>query len=83
MVEPANVIYMFRLSVIASFMVLAGCSASPLFVERSQLRGTYAEVPRDARGEPLWAAIGPMPEGAVAVARRPERSKDALASFNR
>jgi hypothetical protein len=61
-------------------LVLAGCAASPLYVERSELRGTRGEVPRDVRGEPLWAAIKPMPEGAVAAARGPVQDRQALAS---
>ena len=40
-------------------MFLAGCAASPLYVDRGEVRGTMAEIPRDARGEPLWAAIRP------------------------
>ena len=70
---------MMRACLLISGLYLGGCAASPLFVERSELRGTYAEVPRDARGEPLWAAIKPMPEGAVAVARRPVEDRQALA----
>ena len=69
---------MLRLTLLA--LALSGCAASPLYVDRSELRGTRGEVPRDARGEPLWAAIKPMPEGAVAVGRRPVQDRQALAS---
>jgi hypothetical protein len=61
--------------------VLAGCTASPLYVERSQLRGTKGEIPRDARGEPLWAAIRPMPAGAIVPGRQTE-PQSALASVS-
>jgi hypothetical protein len=61
--------------------LLASCTASPLYVERSQLRGTKGEIPRDARGEPLWAAIRPMPEGAIVPGRQAE-PQSALASVS-
>jgi hypothetical protein len=41
-------------------LVLGACSPSPLYVDRAQI-GTTGEVPRDARGEPIWSAIGPAP----------------------
>jgi hypothetical protein len=41
-------------------LVLGACSPSPLYVDRAQI-GTAGEVPRDARGEPIWSAIGPAP----------------------
>lgn len=42
------------------FLLLGACSPSPLYVDRAQI-GTTGEVPRDARGEPIWSAIGPAP----------------------
>ncbi|WP_416908811.1 MAG: hypothetical protein ACMVO5_04155 [Polymorphobacter sp.] len=42
-------------------LLLAGCASSPLYVDRGEARGTMAEIPRDANGEPLWAAIRPAP----------------------
>jgi hypothetical protein len=51
---------MLRPILFLSLALLAGCAASPLYVERGR-GGTLAEVPRDARGEPIWAAIKPMP----------------------
>jgi hypothetical protein len=73
---------MKRLSLLLICGLVSGCASSPLFVERSELRGTYAEIPRDARGEPLWAAIKAAPEGAV-YAGRPARSPGELASLPR
>lgn len=41
---------------------LAACAPSPLFVERGHI-GTIGEIPRDGRGEPIWAEIRhPEPE---------------------
>jgi hypothetical protein len=71
---------MKRLAPLLLISLLAGCTASPLYVERSQLRGTKGEIPRDARGEPLWAAIRPMPEGAIVPGRQVE-PQNALASL--
>ncbi|GGI84269.1 hypothetical protein GCM10007973_20990 [Polymorphobacter multimanifer] len=51
---------MIRPALLLCLSLLAGCAASPLYVERGR-GGTLAEVPRDARGEPIWAAIKPMP----------------------
>ena len=48
------------LSIPAIGLALAACSPSPLYVDRVQ-RGTYGEVPRDGRGEPIWADIHPAP----------------------
>jgi hypothetical protein len=48
-----------------AFLVLAafgigGCAASPLYVEgRSARSWAGAEIPRDARGEPMWDLIRP------------------------
>ena len=38
---------------------LASCAPSPLYVESGHV-GTVGEIPRDGRGEPIWAAI-PQP----------------------
>lgn len=43
-------------------LLLAACASSPLYVDRGEARGTMAEIPRDARGDPLWAAIRPAPQ---------------------
>jgi hypothetical protein len=45
-------------------VALAGCSPSPLYVDRVQA-GTFGEVPRDGRGEPIWSAIPPAPPTAA------------------
>ncbi len=55
-------------------LVIGGCAASPLYVDRGETRGTMAEIPRDARGEPLWAAIKPIP----AMAGEPQRDMTAF-----
>jgi hypothetical protein len=53
---------------------LAGCSPSPLYVDRAQI-GTFGEVPRDGRGEPIWSAIPPAPPlAAVAPGAAPPTS---------
>ena len=41
-------------------LALGACSPSPLYVDRAQV-GTYGEIPRDGRGEPVWTAIAPPP----------------------
>ena len=45
---------------IIPILSLGACSPSPLYVDRAQI-GTYGEVPRDTRGEPIWSAIPPAP----------------------
>lgn len=44
-------------------LVLVGCAPAPLYLPDSA-RGavTTGEVPRDARGEPVWEAIPPVPD---------------------
>lgn len=39
--------------------LLPACAPSPFWVGR--VRGTQGEIPRDARGEPIWASIPPTP----------------------
>ena len=48
------------LTVLTGAAAIGGCSPSPLYVDRAQV-GTYGEVPRDGRGEPIWSAIPPAP----------------------
>ncbi len=51
-------------------LLLAGCAASPLYVEgRSARSWAGAEIPRDARGEPIFERIQPPPPGAMSAAR--------------
>jgi hypothetical protein len=46
---------------------LAACAPSPLYVDRPRI-GTVGEIPRDGRGEPIWAAIRqPLPPAAAPV----------------
>jgi hypothetical protein len=47
-----------------TMMVAAGaCAPAPLYTQGGLHRGaaTWGEIPRDARGEPVWAAIRPLP----------------------
>ena len=48
------------LSILCGALGLGACAPSPLYVDRIQV-GTYGEVPRDGRGEPIWSAIRPAP----------------------
>lgn len=51
--------------------LLAACSPSPLYTPRVVPGAvTSGEVPRDARGEPVWSAIRPAP--AVPMPTQPE-----------
>lgn len=57
---------MSLISVAFPALLLAGCAASPLWVEGG--RGlTGVEVPRDGQGEPIFERIRPAP----ALAREP------------
>ncbi|MFN7175438.1 MAG: hypothetical protein ACK4MX_00965 [Thermaurantiacus sp.] len=58
---------MSSLAAIALALLVAGCAASPLWVENSQRRWSGAEIPRDARGEPIFEKIR-APAGAHGVA---------------
>lgn len=63
---------LFLPSALAFSLVIAGCAPAPLYTSSGLKRGaaTWGEVPRDARGEPVWSAIRPAPgatpESAVA-----------------
>jgi hypothetical protein len=46
---------------LAVLSTVAACAPSPLYVSSGKVSGTGGEVPRDAQGEPLWAAIKPPP----------------------
>jgi hypothetical protein len=46
---------------------VAGCAPSILHFGESDGIAIPGEVPRDARGEPVWSAIRPMPPGAIPV----------------
>lgn len=43
------------------------CAPAPLYTASGTHKGavTLGEVPRDARGEPVWAAIRPVPGAAT------------------
>ena len=59
---------MQKLPIIAlGLAALSGaCAPAPLYTASGTHKGavTMGEIPRDARGEPVWAAIRPLP-GAV------------------
>lgn len=51
-------------SILGVTLGLGACAPSPLYVDRAHV-GTYGEVPRDGRGEPIWSDIRPAPAPAV------------------
>ncbi|MBS3960298.1 MAG: hypothetical protein KGZ61_00455 [Sandarakinorhabdus sp.] len=53
----------FRLMLATSPVALAACAPAPLYTSSSPHKGavTGGEIPRDARGEPVWGAIRPAP----------------------
>lgn len=61
-------------------LAMTACAPAPLYTSSGLHRGaaTWGEIPRDARGEPVWAAIRPYapphstrPEMAAAPSSRP------------
>lgn len=44
-------------------LLLGACAPAPLYTSSRLPKGavTGGEIPRDARGEPVWSAIRPMP----------------------
>ena len=61
-------------------LALTACAPAPLYTSSGLHRGaaTLGEIPRDARGEPVWAAIRPYaprdsfrPEMAASPSSRP------------
>ena len=53
--------------------LLSACAPAPLYSAGGIHKGavTIGEIPRDARGEPVWAAIRPAP--AVMTTNPPEQ----------
>lgn len=51
---------------VAVLLLPGACAPAPLYAPSGTHKGvvTVGEVPRDARGEPVWSAIRPVPEGA-------------------
>ncbi len=51
------------LPALASLTLFAACAPAPLYTSGGLHKGaaTWGEIPRDARGEPVWAAIRPAP----------------------
>lgn len=52
-----------RLALAAAPVALAACAPAPLYLSSPLQKGavTGGEIPRDARGEPVWSAIRPSP----------------------
>lgn len=46
---------------LSTALLLEACAPAPLYTGNSRVKGaaTQGEVPRDARGEPVWSAIRP------------------------
>jgi hypothetical protein len=47
-------------AILGATLAFGACAPSPLYVDRART-GTYGEVPRDGRGEPIWSDIRPAP----------------------
>ena len=54
---------LFLLPALAGLLPIAACAPAPLYTASGLQRGaaTWGEIPRDARGEPVWTAIRPAP----------------------
>jgi hypothetical protein len=54
---------LFLAPALAVSLLAAACAPAPLYSSSGLKRGaaTWGEIPRDARGEPLWSAIRPAP----------------------
>jgi hypothetical protein len=54
---------LFLLCAVAGPLWVAACAPAPLYTSSGVKRGaaTWGEIPRDARGEPVWSAIRPAP----------------------
>lgn len=52
-----------RPALLGTLLLLGACATSPLYVGNNAARvaGTGGEIPRDGQGEPIWAAIPPVP----------------------
>lgn len=55
------------LAIAATLGALSACAPAPLYSASGTHKGavTIGEIPRDARGEPVWAAIRPAPGAAL------------------
>lgn len=60
---------------IGALMLVPACAPAPLYTGNGRVKGavTSGEIPRDARGEPVWSAIRPpaQPNGGVSAATLP------------
>lgn len=70
------------LGVIAMAMSATACAPAPLYSANGTHKGaaTQGEIPRDARGEPVWAAIRPTAEGLTPT--RPATPPEAAVAGN-
>ncbi len=60
---------LFLVSALVAPLLGAACAPAPLYTSSGLQRGaaTWGEIPRDARGEPVWSAIRPAPAGTPGV----------------
>jgi hypothetical protein len=65
---------LFLLPALVAPLLAAACAPAPLYTSSGLKRGaaTWGEIPRDARGEPVWSAIRPAPAETPGV--RPEEA---------
>jgi hypothetical protein len=65
------------ISTLACFSLAAACAPAPLYTASKLQKGaaTWGEIPRDARGEPVWTAIGPVPTPAADVRQAPASAR--------
>ena len=76
---------------LAMTCLVVACAPAPLYTSSGLHKGaaTWGEVPRDARGEPVWSAIRPVPaetefrqEPANARSTQPEEPQEGDAEAN-
>lgn len=69
---------------LALALLAAACAPAPTYTSTGLKRGaaTWGEIPRDARGEPVWAAIRPVPvpDAEVRPDVRPDIRPDGAAA---
>ena len=69
------------LSCLVLLTIAAGCAPAPLYLSAGNMKvprgaATAGEVPRDAVGQPVWAAIRPLPGAKPAVRQVAEGDSD-------
>lgn len=68
------------LAPIVLLALVAGCAASPLYSDKNRGNWTVGGIPRDARGEPVWAAIPPVPGQRQTALNQPPAAAQAAAA---